>query len=146
MVNTVVFGDKVITYAENFWTGKKTITINGQQLQKINRKTYACGDQQYTLKGSYLTGVELIDGLQRIELIRKLTILETILCCLPLILVIIGGGVGGLLGGAAWAFNAAYIRKTDKMVMKIVYSLLSVIVAFVGYLIIASFLLGLIMI
>ena len=145
MTNTVFSGDKTITYTESFWTGKKTISINGQELQKIDKKTYKYGDQYCTLKGSYLSGVELTVGAEKIELIRKLTTLETILCFLPLILVFIGGAVGGLCGGAACAFNALYIRKTDKMAVKVVYSVLFTIAACICYyLIVALLLLGLI--
>ncbi len=144
MTNTVYFGDKTITYTENFWTGKKTISINGQELTKIDKKTYKLGDTYYTVKGSYLTGVELIDGVQRIELVRKLTTLETVLTLLPFLVILTGGAIGGLCGGAAWAFNAVYVRKTDKTAMKVVYSVLSTVVAYVCYLIVASLFLVLI--
>ena len=144
MTNWVLHGDKKICYSEDFWTGKKTISINGEKLQKINKRTYQCGDNRYTIKGSYLTGVELFDGVQFVTLVRKLSTFEMILCFIPLLIAFVGGAIGGLCGGAACAFNAVFIRKSDKMIMKILYSVLSVIVAFVAYSILASVFLRLI--
>ena len=144
MTNTVLHGDKTIVYYEDFWTGKKRISIKGKELLKIDKKTYKLEDKYYTVKGSYLTGVELIDGVQSVALVRKLTTLETILCFLPFLLAFIGGAIGGLCGGAACAFNAIFIRKTDKTIVKILYAVLATVVAFVCYLIISGLFLGLI--
>jgi len=36
----------------------------------------------------------------------KLTALQQVFCAWPLALVIIGGAIGGLCGGVAWAINA----------------------------------------
>lgn len=144
MTNTVLHGDKTIVYYEDFWTGKKRISINGKELLKIDKKTYKLEDKYYTVKGSYLTGVELIDGVQSVALVRKLTTLETILCFLPFLLAFIGGAIGGLCGGAACAFNAIFIRKTDKTIVKILYAVLATVVAFVCYLIISGLFIGLI--
>ena len=138
MTNTVLFGDKSITYSESFWTGKKTISINGQELQKLDKKTYRYGETCYTVNGSYLTGVELSDGVQSVTLLRKLSVFETILCFLPFLVILSGGAVGGICGGIAAAFNAVSIRKTDNVLLKILCGVLSTIVAFVCYLIIAS--------
>lgn len=144
MTNTVLHGGNLITYTENFWTGKKTISINGKELLKIDKKRYKYEDKYYTVKGNYFTGVEMSDGVESITLIRKLTTLEMILCFIPLVVIVTGGAIGGLCGGAACAFNAAFLRKTDNVGMKVLYSVLSTIVAFVCYLIVASLLLGLI--
>ncbi len=138
MTNTVPFGDKYITYSENFWTGKKKITIDGQELQKIDKKTYRYENNHYTVKGSFLTGVEMTNGVQFITLVRKLSVLETILCFLPFLLVVTGGAIGGLCGGAAAAVNATYMRNTDKTIMKIIYAILSTGIAFVCYLILST--------
>ncbi len=144
MRNTVLHGDKTIVYYEDFWTGKKRISINGKELQKVDKKTYKDEDKYYTIKGSYLTGVELIDGVQTVYLVRKLTTLETILCFLPFLLAFIGGAIGGLCGGAACAFNAIFIRKTNNTVGKVLCSILSSGVAFVCYLILSGLFLVLI--
>ena len=138
MTNTVLYGDKIITYSESFWTGKKTITINGEVLQKIDRKTYKYADRYYTVKGCYLTGVELIDTDHHISLVRKLTVFEMILCFLPLLILIQGGAIGGFCGGAALVFNAVCMIKTDKIIMKILYSIIVTAVAFLCYIIIGG--------
>lgn len=36
---------------------------------------------------------------------RKLTVVEQAFCGWPLVLIFIGGAIGGLCGGAAWALN-----------------------------------------
>ena len=144
MTNSVTFGDKKISYYEDFWTGKKTIIINGQILKKVDKKTYKYEDECCWVKGNYFTGVELTIGVQRVTVVRKLTVFETILCFLPLLMVILGGAVGGVCGGMACAFNAAFIRKNDKVILQILCSLASAVVAFVVYSIISILLIGLI--
>lgn len=144
MTNTVLHGGNLITYTENFWTGKKTISINGKELLKIDKKRYKYEDKYYTVKGNYFTGVEMSDGVESITLIRKLTTLEMILCFIPLVVIVTGGAIGGLCGGAACAFNAIFIRKTDKTIVKILYAVLATVVAFGCYLIISGLFLGLI--
>lgn len=144
MTSTVLFGDKRITYSEGFWTGKKKIVINGQELQKTGKNTYKYEYNYYTVKGNFLSGVEMTCGAQSITLIRKLTVLEIILCFFPIVLVVIGGAIGGFCGGAAAAVNAMFMRNTDKTVMKIVYSIVSTVVAFVCYLVLSTIFLALI--
>lgn len=144
MTSTVIFGDKYISYNENFWTGKKRITINGQELQKISKNTYKYRDSHYTVKGSFLTGVEMTNDVQFITLVRKLTVLETILCFLPFLLVLTGGAIGGLCGGAAAAINATYMRNTEKTIMKIIYAVLSTGISFLCYLLLSTVFLALI--
>lgn len=76
MTNTVMLGDKRICYTENFWTGKRTISIDGKVLQKIDKKTYKYEDKYYTIKGSYFTGVEISDGVQRVNWLESLQLLK----------------------------------------------------------------------
>lgn len=138
MTNTILWGDKSITYSESFWTGKKKISINGQELQKLDKKTYRYGETCYTVNGSYLTGVELSDGEKSVMLVRKLKTFEMILCFLPFLVILSGGATGGICGGIAAAFNAVNIRKTDNVLLKILCAVLSTVVAFICYIIIAS--------
>ena len=143
MTTKVLFGDKTITYSENFWTGKKTISIDGEELAKIDKITYMYEGNYCTLKGNYLEGVTFTIGSQIVTLVRKLTILEKILCFIPLIVIVTGGAIGGLCGGAACAYNLFSVRKTDKTIVKILTSVVSTVVAFVCYLILAGLLLSL---
>jgi hypothetical protein len=41
---------------------------------------------------------------------RKLSIVEQIVCALPIGLVAVGGAVGGAFGGLAWYFNQKIMR------------------------------------
>ena len=138
MTSEVLFGDKTITYSENFWTGKKTISVNGEKLEKIDKITYKYNGYYCTLKGNSIQGVNFTIDSQTVTLVRKLTILEMILCFLPLIILIQGGAIGGLCGGAACAFNTVFMRKTDKIIVKILYSIISTAVAFLCYIIIGG--------
>ena len=136
MTSTVTHNDKIITYSENFWTGKKSIFVNGKELIKISKNTYKLENECYSVKGNFLTGVELNDGVQNITVVRKLTTLEYVLCFLPFILVFSGGAVGGVCGAAALIFNATFIRNTYETWKKVLYSIFTTIAAFVCYFII----------
>jgi sulfite exporter TauE/SafE len=41
---------------------------------------------------------------------RKLTVVEQIVCALPIALVAVGGAIGGACGGVAWAVNQKIMR------------------------------------
>ena len=48
-------------YKESFWLGKRELAVNGMQLQKLDRRTFAWQDEsgvRHTLKvkGSFLAG------------------------------------------------------------------------------------------
>ena len=51
-------------YKESFWLGKRELSVNGMQLQKLDRRTFSWQDEggvRHTLKikGSFLTGITL---------------------------------------------------------------------------------------
>ena len=55
-----------ILYEESYWTGKKTVTINGKSYQKASKTTYVYmdGEKEHyiTLNGSFLSGVSVTFG------------------------------------------------------------------------------------
>jgi len=130
--------DKEIVYDENIWSGKKEITINGETLEKAGKKTYVLGRTSYNIKGSYLTGVELTNDTESYVLVRKLTVLEYILCFLPLIMVFFGGAIGGALGAVAGISNSVVVRKIDNILLKILVSLGIAVLAFIAWFVIAT--------
>ena len=52
-----------IVYDENFWTGRKKITINGEELEKVSRKEFKTkSGEQVLIKGNFITGAKLDIG------------------------------------------------------------------------------------
>jgi hypothetical protein len=55
-----------ILYEESYWTGKKTVSINGRTYQKASKTTYVYmdGEKEHyiTLNGSFLSGVSVTFG------------------------------------------------------------------------------------
>ena len=128
IVSHAVYG--VITLDENFWTGKKVLTVNGQTLTKSRKNTYilpgAEGDTLVTLKGGVLTGATLIIHGVEVEICPKPSTLDWLLSALPLFLIMVwgnnvalcsivpiaGGVVGGALGGLALAISLPKIQES----------------------------------
>lgn len=51
-VNHPVHGE--IVFEENFWTGKKKLSVNGKKLQKVGKKTFAGeGDKTFFSKAIF---------------------------------------------------------------------------------------------
>ena len=123
-----------ITYDESFWVGRKSVSINGTPLKKINRKTFETADgQQVVVKGNYVYGVKLLIGGETIQVTPTVKWYEIVLSLLPFIfnmswgnseylcgiLPVIGGAIGGLIGGAAMALSLMLMRRFDKVGWKI---------------------------
>lgn len=127
-----------IVYEENFWTGRKQISINGEQLLKKSRLSFETADgKAVTLKGNMFAGTKAeIDG-QIIEIVPATKWYEYILAFIPLLFVLIWGNVpslvvilpivGGAIGGfvsALFAMLTIYlIKKTDKIGVKLLIAL-----------------------
>lgn len=60
--NSEKFGE--IVYEESFWTGRRKISINGKQLTKVGRTTFAYVENDVTYSvvvlGNFFTGVKLV--------------------------------------------------------------------------------------
>lgn len=103
-----------ITYDENIWSGKKTLSINGVTLSKINKNIFSwtngMANLSVVLKGNAMTGASIVIGGETIELYSKPSVLDWILSMLPFVLVMVWGNsralceivpvVGGAIGGA----------------------------------------------
>lgn len=118
-----------ICYEENIWTGKKTIQINGQMLEKgRNKKTFlwntGATTEEVLVKGSFVGGLTLTIGQQSITVVEKPTAAEYLLSALPLLLMliwgnsvalcsivpVIGGAIGGAMGGLAFVIALQKMR------------------------------------
>ena len=131
VVNHDVYG--VICLEESFWTGKKSVTINGVALKQIGKmKRGQCtyeyeteeGKKQATAKGAFTTGIQLtIDG-ETIQMDKGAAWYEVAACILMVVVMLVWGIVPSLYtiwpilgGGLGGAFNAI-LALTALLVMK----------------------------
>ena len=103
-----------IVFNENFWSGKKTLTINDVDANPISKKEYMVNGKIVTIKGSFLMGSSLfIDG-ETVQLSSKPKWYEIVFAIIPFLFLItwgnidslvsifpvVGGAIGGALGGS----------------------------------------------
>ncbi|MBE6544226.1 MAG: hypothetical protein E7675_07470 [Ruminococcaceae bacterium] len=138
-----------IEYTESFWTGKKTLTINGTPAQLVSKKEFNFGGKTVSIKGSYYSGTSLeIDG-QIIEVFQKPQWYEVVLAFLPFafllvwgnstvlcsIFPVIGGALGGALGGLAGCISLMFMKNTKSAIGKVFVGLgvgvVTILIAFV---------------
>ena len=128
-----------IIYEESAWTGRKSISINGQQLRKVKRNEFQTSEgETVTLKGNYFLGTTAVIGTESVTLTQAYKWYEYVLSAIPFILVIIWGNsvalcsivpiVGGAIGGGISALfvvaNLLLIRKVKNIGLKVLIPLL----------------------
>ena len=135
MVETVqhpIYGE--IAYKESFWTGKKNLTFNGIEAQKISKKTYRIGEKTVELKGNLNMGVKIIIDGETIEVSPTPKWYETALAILPIVFAltwgnsitlcqifpVMGGAIGGLLGAFFSMLSLSFMKKEKKAFVKII--------------------------
>lgn len=133
-----------ITYDESFWTGRKKLYVNGEQLTKKSRTEFETADgKTVTLKGNILSGTKAVIGGNEVVIEPATKWYEYVLSFVSLVFVLIWGNVtalceifpivGGALGGFISALfsvlNLILIKKTDKLWLKLIISLASFVVA-----------------
>lgn len=134
-----------ILYDENFWTGGKSLTLNGVPLTKISRKEFQFPDGAIgKIKGNFLYGACLLINGETIRLTPKITWYEIVLCILPFILIMVWGNTvalykiipvaGGAIGGAVSAMLSCvslYLMRSVKEVWaKILIGFSAILVTF----------------
>lgn len=136
-----------ITYEENIWTGKKTVTVNGTALPKAgkNQFTFRQGEMLtvVSLQGNALSGATLHICGQQFELYPKPSVLDWLLSALPFVLVliwgnskalcsiipVIGGAIGGGLGGLSLIITMLNVRGKP-VGTKLLAALLAMLITF----------------
>ena len=68
----------------------------------------------------------------------KLAWYEQVWIALPFSLVAVGGAIGGLCGGAAWAINKKVFQKTESAVLRYVWTGLISGAAVIAYIVLAA--------
>ena len=85
-----------IVYEENVWTGKKSLTVNGETLEKTGKKTFRFADGRCTnVKGSMIFGTKMTVGNDTISISKPLTWYEYIIAIIIPAFVIIWGASSG---------------------------------------------------
>lgn len=130
---------KDLVYAENIWTGGRTITYDGVPLSKHKRGVYELkqGEQTelVTVKGNQLIGVTVTLFGQPIELSRQAFWYEWVLAVMAFIpalifavlnkdgnigLCILAAGICGGIGGGLFFANFYLLKRVDKLYLKII--------------------------
>lgn len=143
LIDDEVYGE--IFYEESFWTGRKSLTINGVSLLKISKKQFRMSDgSTATVSGGFLQGACLNVNGETIRLTPKLKWYEIVLCIWPIILTltwgnipalcaivpIVGGAIGGGIGGLFSVLGLYFIRSVEPLWLKIVIAIASLAITF----------------
>ena len=80
-----------IVYNESFWTGKKTLTINGVCAQPVSKKEFTVEGKKVVIIGSSLMGLKLQIDNDIIEVFPKPKWYEIVFAVLPLIFLLTWG-------------------------------------------------------
>ncbi len=126
-----------IEYEEDFWTGKRVLTVNGEKLAKQKKNEFVLNGDDGILtcrvKGSFLTGVTLYVDQDPIQLTEQCKWYEWV-CSLSMIVFIliwgsipalcqifpiVGGAIGGAIGGLAFCVCLLLMRKVKNVGQKL---------------------------
>lgn len=105
----------IVEYKENFWTGKREISVDGKEYKHKIKNVYVnSSGEKVKLSGSYFSAVRLMVIDTYVEVVPKTTAFEYILAILPFIVIILWGNapylcsilpvVGGIIGGSISIF------------------------------------------
>ncbi|MBR2341666.1 MAG: hypothetical protein IKB66_02365 [Clostridia bacterium] len=130
-----IYGE--IAYNESFWTGKKSLTFNGVEAQKIDKKTFKIGEKLVDVKGNFTLGVKLLIDGETIEVSPAPKWYETVLAILPIVFAltwgnsvalcqifpIMGGAIGGALGALFSMLSLSFMKKEKRVAVKVIIGL-----------------------
>ena len=126
-----------ITYNENFFTGKKTLNVNGVEAKRERGDIYTLNNTEVRLKGSFLSGVTLLISVDEIEIVERPKWYEYLICVLTFLFVavwgnsptlcsivpIVGGALGGAIAGLCSVLSLVLMRRTKIVEFKILIGL-----------------------
>ena len=133
-----------IVYEESFWTGKKKLFINGEELIKKSRTVFQTSDgKTVTIMGNMFVGTKANVSGVIVEITPATKWYEYIMAFVSFVFVLVWGNVTSLceilpiVGGALGGFVSALvsmcvlylIKKTDKILLKLLIALAGFVVA-----------------
>ena len=136
ITNDATLGE--IVFEESFWTGKKSLTVNGEVLTKVDKKTFRFADgRNATIKGSMLFGAKMITGGNEITVSGSLKWFEYVLALvIPVFVMIwgnvpslcamfplVGGAIGGVLSVLGMYLSVVLMKRTHNVALKILIGL-----------------------
>lgn len=142
-----VYGE--IIYNENFWSGKKTIKINGIEAKHVSKNTFEFEEKRILIQGNDVMGVSMFIDHKIIQISPKPTWYEILFAVLPFaflliwgnssalcaIFPVVGGAIGGALGGVASILSLTFIKRSPSVITKILIGIaafvITVLIAFV---------------
>ena len=138
-----------IEYNEGFFASNCSIVINGEPLQRVNKKTFRdSAGRTFILRGSIFTQMKLDYCGQQIAITPKVPWYQTVLMLLPLIFdliwgnvpalcaifPVVGGAIGGAISGLCCALSALTMRQVKNAGLRILIGIgwlaVSVLVCF----------------
>ena len=147
LVKHPVYGE--IVYDESFWSGKKTLTINGTTAQALSKTEFMVNDQKAQVKGNLFTGVNLYIEGETVQLSPKASWFEIAFAILPFVFLmvwgnsaelceifpVVGGAIGGALGGFGGVISLYLMKQQKARLAKAVFGILmtvaTVFIAFI---------------
>lgn len=126
-----------IDYEESAWTGKKELTVNGVKLAKKHKNIFVLNTPEEpitcTVKGSFISGSQLVIGQEVIQLTPAAKWYEIACSVLIFMLIliwgnsevlcsiipIIGGAIGGAISGAMGCLNLMLMKKSNNIGIKL---------------------------
>ncbi len=122
-----------IVYDENFWSGKKSLTVNDIPAKKVSKNEFLINEEKAVIKGNFFVGISLLLQNETIQILQKPKIYEVVLAILPIIFLLIwgnsvalcsifpvvGGAIGGFIGGMFGVLSLVFMANTKKPLVKI---------------------------
>ena len=146
-INHSLFGK--IVYNENFWTGKKSVSINGKPLQKISKTTFKYVDDNneesyVNLVGNIFKGVCLKFKDRHVVVSSATKWYEYVFAVLPFALImvwgnsaalcniipVVGGAIGGAISGLLGFSSVIVMKETKNVFVKILIGILFLAITF----------------
>lgn len=150
-----------IVYEESFWTGKKSVKIDGVLLKSVNKNLFQLIQSEekivVTLTGNFAKGATLNIGDEKYEISPKTLWYEYILFVLPFILImvwgnsvvlcsiipVVGGAIGGAISGGMGVVSLSLMKRQSNPLVKVLVGIgmlvaIFVICAVLGFAIMAS--------
>ncbi len=129
VINDEKYGE--ITYEESFWSGKKSLSVNGTPLAKVAKTqfNYVDGEEKkaFIVQGNYLKGAKLIIDGRTTQLYPPVKWYEIVLSVIGFVLVlvwgnsvtlceilpVVGGAIGGIISALFAICNLFIIKKSQ---------------------------------